>query len=67
MQKLSSLLEQDDGQTMTEYATTLSVITLSASQPSSCSRPRAPARSRGSPATSPDRGILGAAEITDIA
>jgi len=29
MWKLYSLLEQDDGQTMTEYATTLSVITLS--------------------------------------
>jgi hypothetical protein len=29
MQKLYNLLERDDGQTMTEYATTLSVITLS--------------------------------------
>jgi Flp pilus assembly pilin Flp len=29
MWKLYGLLEQDDGQTMTEYATTLSVITLS--------------------------------------
>jgi hypothetical protein len=29
MQKLYSLLERNDGQTMTEYATTLSVITLS--------------------------------------
>ena len=28
MQKLFSLLRQDEGQTMTEYATTLSVITI---------------------------------------
>jgi Flp pilus assembly pilin Flp len=30
MQKLYTLLAQDDGQTMTEYATVLTVITLSA-------------------------------------
>jgi Flp pilus assembly pilin Flp len=29
MRRLYSLLKWDDGQTMTEYATTLSVITLS--------------------------------------
>ena len=28
MQKLYCLLRQDDGQTMTEYATTLSLITI---------------------------------------
>jgi hypothetical protein len=67
MWKLYSLLEQDDGQTMTEYATTLR-------HPALLPRSLRPARGREHRRAHAGRrlphligGILGAAEITDIA